>query len=362
MTNNLDLNEPNPNILCRDFPVLVTGGAGFMASWLVKYLLDDGYKIRVTVRDMHNEDRYRHLTKIAERSKGSLEIFEADLLDPDAFKGCMTGCNVVFHTASPYKITGIKNPQKELIDPSLEGTRNVLEAVNKAHSVKKVIFTSAISAIYGDATDIDGLEEESFNEAHWNKSSNLKYQPLGFAKTVAEREAWRIHDAQSRWKMATLNPSLCLGPSLTNYSQSGSFDFIRQLADGTFASGVPDLQHGLVDVRDVAHAHIFAAQDEYATGRFLLVNEVMSLLQLAKFLHKKFGEEFDFPRKELSSRMLYFFGFTKGFSRKYVMENVGKPLKIDNTRSRNELGVYYKPVEEAAEEMLRFILDYNMLK
>lgn len=354
--------EVNPNILGREFPVLVTGGAGYMASWLVKYLLEDGYKVRITVRDLENQDKYRHLEKIAERSPGSLDIFEADLLAPDGFKNCMAGCNIVFHTASPYKIHGIKDPKKELIDPSFEGTRNVLEAVNKAHSVKKVIFTSAISAIYGDATDIINTGGEKFTEQFWNKSSNLKHQPLGFAKTVAEREAWRIHDEQSRWKMASLNPSLFLGPSLTSKSASGSFDFIRKISDGSYKNGVPNVKYGLVDVRDVAHAHIFAAQDEYATGRFMLVSEVKSMLEIAKILREQYGEEFDFPQKEISKRLLYFFGFAQGYSRKWVVENVGQSLEFDNTKSRHELGVYYKPVSEAACEMLKFILENNMLK
>ncbi|PIB36842.1 hypothetical protein BFP72_16270 [Reichenbachiella sp. 5M10] len=357
-----EIEETNPNILGRDYPVLVTGGAGYMASWLVKFLLEDGYKVRITVRDMDAEDKYRHLTKIAEQSKGSLEIFQADLLDPEAFKSCMSGCNIVFHTASPYLLSGVKNPQKELIDPSLEGTRNVLRAVNHAHSVRKVVFTSALSAVYGDATDINGLEAVSFDETSWNKTSNLKYQPLGFAKTVAEREAWRIHDAQSRWSLATLNPALCVGPSLTAYSQSGSIDFIRSLADGTFDSGVPDLNHAYVDVRDVAQAHIFAAQDEYSQGRFILSSEVYSMLKLSQSLQKKFGEEFRFATKTLSRRMLYFFGFTKGFTRKYVLENVGKKLQINNSKSRHELGITYKPIEEAAVGMLQFILDNNLLK
>ena len=117
--------EVNPRILGREFPVLVTGGAGYMASWLVKYLLEDGYKVRITVRDLENQDKYRHLEKISERSAGSLEIFEADLLGKGVFDQCMNGCNIVFHTASPYRIFDIKDPQKELIDPSLKGTRNV---------------------------------------------------------------------------------------------------------------------------------------------------------------------------------------------------------------------------------------------
>ena len=332
-----------------------------MASWLVKYLLEDGYKVRITVRDLDNQDKYRHLEKIAERATGSLEVFQADLLEEGAFDKCIIGCNIVFHTASPYRIFDIKNPQKELIDPSFEGTRNVLEAVNKAHSVKKVIFTSAISAIYGDATDVVNTKDGKFTEEYWNKSSNLKHQPLGFAKTVAEREAWRIHDEQSRWKMAALNPALFLGPSLTSKSVSGSFQFIKRLANGHFKKGVPNIRFGLVDVRDVAHAHIFAAQDEFATGRFMLVSETKSILEVANTLSREFGEEYPFPTTEMSARMLYFFGFAMGYPRKYVMENVGKALELDNTKSRHELGVYYKPVDEAIIEMMKFILENQML-
>ena len=332
-----------------------------MASWLVKYLLEDGYKVRITVRDLENQDKYRHLEKISERSAGSLEIFEADLLGKGVFDQCMNGCNIVFHTASPYRIFDIKDPQKELIDPSLKGTRNVLEAVNKTHSVKKVIFTSAASAIYGDATDLIHTKDGTFTEEYLNKSSNLKHRPLGFAKTVAEREAWKIHDGQSRWKMAALNPALFLGPSLTSKSVSGSFQFIKRLANGHFKKGVPDIKMGLVDVRDVAHAHMFAAQDEFAIGRFMLVSETKSMLEVANILSNNFGDEFPFPVKVLSQKVLYFLGFAMGYPRKYVMENVGKPLAFDNTKSRHELGVYYKPVEEAITEMLNFIVDNNML-
>ncbi|MEO9803571.1 MAG: NAD-dependent epimerase/dehydratase family protein [Reichenbachiella sp.] len=361
MLQKVEEEEINPHILTRELPVLVTGGAGYMASWLVKFLLEDGYKVRITVRDLNKEDKYKHLQKIAENARGSLDILEADLMDPDGFKAAMYGCNIVFHTASPYLLSGISNPQKQLIDPSFEGTRNVLEMVNKSHSVKKVIFTSAISAIYGDISDISITKNKAFTEEYWNKTSNLKHQPLAFSKTVAEREAWRIHDEQERWKMVALNPAIILGPSLTTNSRSGSFDFIKKIANGTFKAGVPNVQYGFVDVRDVAQAHIFAAQDQYAEGRFMLVSESKSMLEIANILHKKFGESFPFPRKVFPRKMLYFFGFTKGFSRKFVVENVDQTLKFDNTKSRHEIGVYYKPIDEAATELLQFILDNNLL-
>jgi len=354
--------EINPNILGREFPVLVTGGAGYVASWLVKYLLEDGYSVRITVRDKSDVAKYGHLEKIASSTRGSLVVYEGNLLEKDAFKQAMNGCNVVFHTAQPYLLSGIKNPQKQLIDPSFEGTRNVLQTVNDTHTVKKVVFTSAISAVYGDISDLQNIKGEVFTEKYWNKSSNLKHQPLGFSKTVAEREAWRIHDEQDQWKMATLNPARILGPSLTAKSKSGSIDFIQRLANGTFKNGVADVKYGFVDVRDVAHAHIFAAQDEHAIGRFILVKEVKSILEIAKILSDKFGETYPFPRTLLSKRMLFFLGFAHGYSRKFVVENVGKKLKFDNTKSRHELGVYYKSIEEAAIELMQFVIDQNLLK
>jgi len=361
MLSSESIDEINPNVLNRELPILVTGGTGYIASWLVKYLLEDGYKVRITVKDLKLEKQYAHLIKISKKSKGSLQVLEADLLDSNSFKSCMNGCNIVFHTAPPYLLSGIDDIQKELIDPSYQETRNILETVNATYSVKKVVFTSSIYSIYGDASDLSNTSEMQFDENHWNKSSNLKHQPLRFAKTVAEREAWKIHSEQKRWKLVVLNSGLCLGPLLTTDSCSGSIEFIRKLADGTFKSGVPQLNYGLVDVRDVAHAHIFAAQDEYAVGRFILVGKVKSMLDIAKSLRKKFGESFPFPSKELSYRALYFFGFIQGYSRKFVVENIGRDLSFNNIKSKHELGVYYKSVEDAAIEMLQYIMDNNML-
>ena len=139
----------------------------------MKYLLEDGYRVRVTVRDKEKVDNYSHLLKIAERSPGKLMVFEADLLQESAFDQAMEGCNVVFHTASPFLISGIKNAKSQLVDPALQGTRNVLESVNKNPMVKKVVLTSSVMAVYGDGSDIDSTENGFFTEENWNKSLSL---------------------------------------------------------------------------------------------------------------------------------------------------------------------------------------------
>ncbi|HKJ43401.1 MAG TPA: NAD-dependent epimerase/dehydratase family protein, partial [Sunxiuqinia sp.] len=117
-------------------PILVTGATGYLASWIVKQLLEDGFTIHATVRQKANTDKYQYLLDLAKASKGTLKIFEADLLVPNSFWEAMNSCELVIHTASPFKITGIKNADKELVQPALQGTRNVLFAANDTHSVK----------------------------------------------------------------------------------------------------------------------------------------------------------------------------------------------------------------------------------
>lgn len=176
---------------------------------------------------------------------------------------------MVFHTASPFKLD-VEKPQKDLVEPALEGTRNVLQEVNRTPSVQRVVLTSSCAAIYGDNADLEATPEGRFTEKIWNTTSSLDHQPYAYSKTVAEKEAWRIHDAQHRWEMVTINPSLVLGPGINPYATSESFTIIRQLGDGSLKSGVPRMGFGVVDVRDVAEAHFRAAFTPGARGRYII--------------------------------------------------------------------------------------------
>ena len=139
----------------KEKPILVTGATGYVASWIIKLLVDDGYTVHGTVRSLTNKDKIAHLLEIDQSGQGNLKLFEADLLDEGSFQEAMQNCELVIHTASPFFIQGIKNAQDQLITPALEGTRNVLNTVNKSESVKRVVLTSSVVAIYGDAIDVD---------------------------------------------------------------------------------------------------------------------------------------------------------------------------------------------------------------
>lgn len=122
---------------------MVTGGSGFIAIHLVNQLLQAGYNVHTTVRDLNNTRKVQPLRSLQEKYPGKLELFEADLLKPGSFEPAMKDCSVVHHVASPFLMAEkIKDGQKEMVEPALQGTRNVLNSVNSTESVKRVVLTS----------------------------------------------------------------------------------------------------------------------------------------------------------------------------------------------------------------------------
>lgn len=346
----------------RSAPVLVTGASGYIAGWIIKYLLEDERSVRATVRDPNKASSVAHLKSMAAQSSGSLELFKADLLDKGSFDAAVRGCELVMHTASPFVISGFKDAHEALVRPAVEGTRNVLESVNRETSVKRVVLTTSIAAIFGDNQDLRAIPGGVFTEEHWNTSSSAEHQPYSYSKVAAEREAWKMAKAQSRWDLVCINPAFVLGPSLTKSSQSTSIETLLNLGSGKLRPGVPRLMFSVVDVRDVARAHILAGDRPAASGRHIIAAREMSLLDMAKVLARKFPA-YPLPRMEIPKLAAWLFGpLTAGISRKFVSTNVGWPLRLDNSRSRRELGLSYRPVEETLNEHFQQLIDDGLLR
>lgn len=342
-------------------PVLVTGATGYIAGWIIKKLLEEGVIVHATVRDPTNEKKLEHLKKLDMENPGQLKLFKADLLEAGSFAEAMQGCTAVFHIASPFT-TRFVDVQKDLVDPAFLGTKNVLETVNKTATVGRVVVTSSIVAIYGDNKDIELAPNKILTERQWNTTSTLEHNPYRYSKTLAEKEAWRIHDAQSRWKLVALNPSLVFGPSLAQ-TGSESFTLMLQYGDGTMMTGCPKLGFGVVDVRDVAEAHIRAAFSDDAKGRYLISGGNTSVLEVSKALQSQF-EGFPLPKFEHPKAFAWVIGplVTKRLTRKFVALNVGFPFKADNSKSVIELKLEYRPLHETVQEFFQELVDNKRLK
>jgi len=345
----------------RTKPVLVTGGTGYLASWIVKQLLDEGLEVRTTVRNLVQKDKYAHLTALAVKSKGILQFFEADLLKKGSFVEAMAGCELVIHTASPFKISGIKNAQKELVEPALEGTRNVLDTVNATESVKRVVLTSSVVAIFGDAIDIQKTKNGIFTEANWNTTSSADHQPYPYSKTVAEKLAWSMAEKQSRWDLVVINPGFIMGPSLTQRIDSTSVEIMIQMATGKFKTGAPAGDMSFVDVRDVAKAHILAGLTPNASGRHICTSADKSFLELADVIRTDYPE-FPLPKKFVPKWLFSLIAPFIGFSRKYVKLNVGYDLKMDNSYIKKDLGMEFLPFEQTISDHFKQLLADGIIK
>ncbi|MBV7412590.1 NAD-dependent epimerase/dehydratase family protein [Dermabacteraceae bacterium TAE3-ERU27] len=336
-------------------PVLVTGATGYVASWIVNDLLRDGYTVHAAVRDPENTAKVAHLQKLAEQHPGTLRLFQADLLAPGSYREAMAGCEVVMHTASPFT-SKISDPQKDLVDPALEGTRNVLASVNETPSVRRVVLTSSIAAMFTEAAELpDGL----LTPDRWNGSATLDYQPYYLSKRLAEQEAWRIAGEQERWDLVTIHPSLVIGPALSAHPTSESFGIVKELGSGKLRFGAPQLALSLVDVRDVAAAHLAAAQRPQAHGRYIVSGSDSDLLGIGLALQAKYGDDYPLPRGPLPAWLFNLLAPLAGVERRFARGNVGKRLVCDTSRSREELGLTYRSTARALEEMFPQALDFN---
>lgn len=336
-------------------PVMVTGATGYLGSWVTKGLLDAGITVRAAVRDPQNTNKVAHLNRMAEQTPGTLRLFAGDLLQPGSYDEAMEGCAIVIHTASPI-LHSTDDPQHDLIEPALEGTRNVLAGVERTPSVTRVVLTSSIVAMYGDAVDIEGYPGRVLTETCWNTTSSAGHQPYPYSKTLAEKEAWRLAAEQRRWDLVTINPAMIVGPALGSAPTSESFSTARMLIDGTARLGAPRLGISAVDVREVAQAHIAAAFLPEARGRYIVSAEDTDLLALAGRLLPRFGRSFPLPRRALPGPVLLAMAPRVGLTRAYVRRNVGYTVRADASRSRHELGTRYRPVQASLEEMVEQML------
>lgn len=343
--------------------VLVTGANGYVASWIVKRLIDEGHTVHASVRNLNDSSKTNHLKSLSKDNTERLKIFEADLLIDESFDKAMQGCNVVFHTASPFKLD-IKNAQKELIDPALKGTENVIKTANKTNSVKRIVLTSSVAAMYSDASECKRYKNNEITESVWNKTASLFYQPYSYSKKLAEEKAWELHSFQNSWDLVVINPSLVLGPFINSKdATSESFKILKEIGNGKFKRWIPNLGIGLVDVRDVAEAHYLAGFSKNANGRYITCAKNTNLLEISKEIHSMFGDRYKIPTNPAPKVLIWLLApfFKKGLTRKYITNNLNHTFKASNKKIKKELGIKFRPIKNTLRDAFQSLIDDKII-
>nr|GMC86440.1 cinnamoyl-CoA reductase 1-like [Ipomoea batatas] len=261
--------------------VCVTGGSGFIASWLVKHLLLRGYTVHATVLNLRDPNQVAHLLAF-DGSNERLHLFEADLLEEKSFDPAIKGCDGVFHTASPVTFSPLAT-KAELVDPAVKGTLNVLGSCVRTPSVKRVVVTSSTASILIKENPIspdDVVDETWFSDKEYVEENKQWYI---LSKILAEEAAWK-YAKEKGIDMVTLHPCWVIGPML-----QPSLSLINQLILDLIKEGVefsPAGNYRFIDVRDVANAHIHAFELASASGRYCLIGVTVHSSKALKIIGK----------------------------------------------------------------------------
>lgn len=341
-------------------PILVTGGSGYMASWIIKYLLEEGRTVHTTVRSLNDQSKVQHLLHIQHHAPGTLKLFEADLLIDGSFDEAVKGCELIIHTASPFQLTGVKNADKELIQPALQGVRNVFFSANETGSVKRIVLTSSIVALVGDTIEIRDLPNQKVDEKCWNTSSTPSHQPYPFSKTIAEREAWKLIEKMNGIDLVVINPGLIFGPSLSKRVDSTSIGLMIQIMSGKFKTGVPAGAQAVVDVRDIARAHIKAGLSPEVSGRHLVATDLKDFLDMANIIGTRYPN-YPLPTKHVPKWLFKLIAPLMGYSRKFVERNIGYDFNFDNSYAIQDLNIELTPFVQTINDHVEQLIDDKLI-
>ena len=338
--------------------ICVTGASGYIGSFVVKELLERGYHVRATVRDKTDQGKTAHLVELAQLQEGSLELFSADMTKQGAFDEPISGCDYVCHVASVVRLAA-KDPQRDIVDPAVNGTRNVLESIRAAGTVKRLVLTSSVAAIL----DLERPLDHVYTESDWNETVPLRAEPYPLSKSLAERAAWGFVEAlpdDERFELVALNPTFVLGPMLHATHARSSPALIRDLVARSFPA-CPQIYMGIVDIRDVAIAHAVAMELPTAKGRYILHNEALWMQEIAKRLIPHFPEH-RIPTRRLPNVLMYAAAiFDKRVSLGWAWRNLGRKLIVDNSKAIRDLGLAYRPVEQTLVDTCRSLIDFGKL-
>lgn len=333
--------------------VLVTGGSGFIAGYMIRQLVAEGWTVRATVRSLAREAAVRKLIGVDD---SRLSFFAADLMSDDGWAAAAEGCSHMAHVASPFP-AGAPKHEDELVVPAREGALRALRTA-KAAGIGRVVMTSSVAAIaYGRPRGT-----YTFTEADWTDLTSPEIYPYVKSKTVAERAArdWVAAEGGGL-EYCTINPAAVLGPVLSS-DFAASIELVKRLIEGALP-GLPDLGFGIVDVRDVADLHVRALGAPGMAGeRFIASGPFLRLSDVARILRDNLGRDArKVPTRRLPDFVVRIAGRFDPAIRQITTE-LGKTRNMDASHAREKLGWVARPPEETIVATAQSLIDLGIVR
>ncbi|RLM73766.1 hypothetical protein C2845_PM15G22990 [Panicum miliaceum] len=304
----------------------VTGGNGYIASALIKMLLEKGYAVKTTVRNPDDMEKNSHFGGL--RELGPLTVLRADLDEEGSFDDAVAGCDYAFLVAAPVNMAA-EDPEKEQIEPSVRGTLNVMRSCAKAGTVRRVILTSSAGGVYIRPELRGGghvLGEESWSDVEYLTANKPPTWGYCVSKVLLENEASRFAQEHGI-SLVTLCPVLTVGAAPATRVRTSVIDSLSLLSGNEAGLGVLkgiEKTSGsvqLVHVDDLCRAELFVAEEAATAGRYICCALNTTVVELARFLareYPQYGVKTNFtdddqllekPRVRLSSAKLVREGF-----------------------------------------------------
>ena len=337
--------------------VLVSGGSGYIAGFLIRQLVAEGWMVHTTVRSLAKEALVRDLLKV---DNSRLKFFAADLNADAGWAEAMAGCSHVAHVASPLPM-GVPKDANELIVPARDGALRALRAA-KAAGVTRFVMTSSVAAIaYGRGRGV-----HHFTEADWTDLATPGLTPYIQSKTVAERAArdWVAKEGGGI-EYCSINPSVVLGP-VWSRDYSASLVIVKKLLDGSLGA-CPDVGFGIVDVRDVADLHVRALKAPNMAGeRFIASGRFMKLREFADLLRAELGHGAGQSAHKVTTRNVpdWLVRIAARFNplANAVVGELGNVRNQDASHAKAVLGWETRPVEQSILDSARSLISLGLVK
>jgi dihydroflavonol-4-reductase len=333
--------------------VFVSGGSGYIAGFVIRQLVEQGWSVQTTIRNLGCESEVRAALGV---DNSKVRFFAADLMSDDGWAEAMAGCTHAAHVASPLPANAPQH-EDELIVPAREGALRALRAA-KAAGIKRFVMTSSMAAIaYGHPR-----EQTRFTEADWTNVDSPDAYAYVKSKTLAERAARHWVAAEGGgMEFVTVNPSLVLGP-LQSGDFSTSLEAIKKLLEGSIP-GLPNFGFGVVDVRDVADMHLRClTAPNMANERFICSGPFLMMPEIAQILRAGLGPQArKVPKLQLPNWAVRLAARFDPVIRQVIGE-LGCRRESPADHAREVLGWVPRPVEESVLDTARDMIRLGIVK